>query len=296
MTTTTKVFVILVCLFALIFTPLAIQFAAREVNWRKAAEDARDIAETAYANERSLYGMAASEVSYYDTLLKAERANLANARARITELETELAKVNQKRNDLETGLQSMQTTVNVLTARADVEANRNKALTDARDAALENERLLQTQNIQMVDRVKELSAEVAILNQQTKQRAEELASFREENRKLRDELKLGQGGQIIQASTPGVVGLTPAAAIGPVSGDITEVKGPLATLNVGSASGVRQGMVMVVTRNGNYICDLEITANVSANEAVGRIMYEEPGRRIRVNDKAQDSTSFETRR
>jgi hypothetical protein len=296
LTTTTKVFVILVCLFALIFTPLAVQFVAREVNWRKAAEDARDQAETAYANERSMYGVAAAEVSYYDGLLKAERSNLATAQSRIAELERELDAVKQERNDLKTSDNRLLASVHLLTAQMDVETSRNKALYEAREKALKNERDLRTQNIQLTDRVKELSSEVIILDQQTKQRAEELASFREENRKLRDQLKLGQGGQVAVVATPTAVGVTPVAGAGPIAADITEVKGPLATLNVGSASGVRQGMVMVVTRSGNYVCDLEITSNVTANEAVGRIMYEEPGRRIRVNDKARDATSFETRR
>lgn len=296
MTTTTKVFVILVCLFALILTPLAVQFAAREVNWRAVALDARDQAETAYANERSAYGAAAAEASYYEDLLKAERENLASCQGRLAGLQRSLDDVTQKRNELDGSRESWARSATLLTAQMDVVSARNKELTDAKEKALARERELQTQNIQLTDRVKELSAEVAILDQQSKQRAEELASFREDNRKLRDQLKLGQAGQVTSTATPTAVGVTPAVAAGPVSGEVTEVKGTLVTLNVGSASSVREGMVMVVTRGNDYVCDLEVTGNVTANEAVGRIMYEEPGRRVRVNDKVQDSTSFEARR
>jgi len=36
--TTTKIFIVLVCLFAFLFTPMTIQFVARTHNWRKLAE------------------------------------------------------------------------------------------------------------------------------------------------------------------------------------------------------------------------------------------------------------------
>ncbi|MBI4580109.1 MAG: hypothetical protein HY718_10435 [Planctomycetes bacterium] len=295
MTTTTKVFVILVCLFALIFTPLAIQFAARSHNWKLTAENARDQAETAYANERSAYAVAAAEIEYYEDLLKTERGNLANAQLRIGELERELLKLREERDGLAASRDSWQNSAQLLTSQLNVELERNKNLSDAREKALARERELQTQNLQLADRVKELTAEVAILDQQAKQRVEELASFREENRKLREQLKLGQAGQVVATATPTAIAAAPLPT-GPISGEVSDVKGPLATINVGSSSGVREGMVMVVTRNGDYICDLEITGNVTPNESVGRVMYEEAGRRIRASDKIQDATSFETRR
>lgn len=295
MTTITKVFVILVCLFALIFTPLAIQFAARSHNWRAAAESFRDQAETAYASERSALAVAASEVEYYRKLLQTEQASLDETKKRVADLEQQLQKVTQASNEYAASRDNWERSATLLTNQLSVESERNNKLTEAREDALQRERELRTQNLQLADRVKDLTAEVAILDQQNKQRVQELAGFREENRKLRDQLKMGQAGQVASAATPTAQGVTPTAA-GPVSGEVTNVSGPLATLNVGSSSGVREGMVMVVTRSGNYICDLEVTSNVTPNEAVGRIMYEEPGRRLRVGDKIQDSTSFETRR
>jgi hypothetical protein len=295
LTTITKVFVILVCLFALIFTPLAIQFAARSHNWKATAESLRDQAETAYANERSAYAVAASEIEYYQDLLQAERASVEQANKRIGDLDQQLQKITQASNEYAASRDNWERSATLLTNQLTVESERNNKLTEAREEALRRERELRTQNLQLADRVKDLSAEVAILNQQNQQRVQELASFREENRKLRDSLKMGQGGQVVTTATPTALAAMPVAS-GPVSGEISNVNGPLATLNVGSASGVREGMVMVVTRSGNYICDLEVTSNVTPNEAVGRILYEEPGRRIRAGDRIQDATSFEARR
>jgi len=295
LTTITKVFVILVCLFALVFTPLAIQFAARSHNWQQVAESFRDQAQTAYANERSAYALAAAEVEYYEDLLRSERQSHADARARIAELERQQDQLTQKGNELQASQDSWSRSATLLSNQLAVESQRNKELAKAREDALSRERELQTQNLQLTDRVKDLSTEVAILDEQNKQRAEEIASHREENKKLREQLKLGQAGQVVTTATPTAVAATPVAA-GPVVGEVTDVSGPLATINVGSSSGVREGMVAVVTRGGNYVCDLEITSNVTPNEAVGRIMYEEPGRRIRAGDKVQDATSFETRR
>ncbi|HOA72862.1 MAG TPA: hypothetical protein PL151_07875 [Phycisphaerae bacterium] len=295
MTTITKVFVILVCLFALIFTPLAIQFAARSYNWKATSESLRDKLETAYANERSAYAVAASEIEYYQDLLQAERNSLQEARKRISDLEQQLQNVTQERNQYAASRDNWERSATLLTNQLAVESERNDKLAQAREDALARERELRTQNLQLADRVKDLTAEVAILDQQNRQRVQELASFREENQKLRDALKMGQGGQLTGTATPTALAAMPVAA-GPVTGEVSDVSGPLATLNIGSASGLRQGMILVVTRGGNYICDLEVTSNIGPNEAVGRIMYEEPGRRIRVGDKVQDATSFETRR
>jgi len=295
LTTITKVFVILVCLFALIFTPLAIQFAARSYNWKATSESLRDKLETAYANERSAYAVAASEIEYYQDLLQAERNSLQEARKRISDLEQQLQNVTQERNQYAASRDNWERSATLLTNQLAVESERNDKLAQAREDALARERELRTQNLQLADRVKDLTAEVAILDQQNRQRVQELASFREENQKLRDALKMGQGGQLTGTATPTALAAMPVAA-GPVTGEVSDVSGPLATLNIGSASGLRQGMILVVTRGGNYICDLEVTSNIGPNEAVGRIMYEEPGRRIRVGDKVQDATSFETRR
>lgn len=296
MTTITKVFVILVSLFALIFTPLAIQIVARSHNWRAAAESLRDEAETAYANERSGYAVAAAEIEYYRNQLQTERNSLLQAQRQVSELEQQLQKVTQESNQYAASRDNWERSATLLTNQLTVESERNDKLTQAREDALAHERELRTQNLQLADRVKDLSAEVAILDQQNKQRVQELASFREENRRLRDQLKLGEGGQLVTTATPTALAAM-APASGPVSGEVVDVSGSLATLNVGSASGVREGTVMVVTRSGSgYICDLEVTSNVTPNEAVARILYEESGRRLRVGDKVQDATSFETRR
>ena len=296
MTTITKVFVILVCLFALIFTPLAIQFAAREHNWKAVAQARDEEAQTAMAREQSEKSAAMAEAAYYSKLLESARQELTNAQSEIAKVKQDLDNVKQERNQLLASRDSWEHSAGLLTAQMNVQSTRNQELTDAREKSLSNERELQTQNIQLTDRVKELTAQVTILNQQSNQRAEELASFREENRKLRDSLKLGQAGQVVSATTPTAVGTTPVVASGPVAGEVTQVNGTMVTLNVGSASGIREGMTMVVTRGGNYICDIEMTKNINPNESVGRIMYEQPGRRIQVNDRVQDATSFEARR
>lgn len=295
MTTTTKIFVILVSLFALIFTPLAIQFAARTHDWRQAAENFRDQAETAYANERSAYAVAAAEVEYYRDLLKTERGNLANAQQRISDMERQGDQLKQERTELGSSRDNWEASARLLTSQLAVASDRNKILTDAQDSLLRREQELRSQNNQLVDRVKELSAQVAILDQQHKQKVEELAAFREENQKLRNQLKLGQAGQVmVPTATPAARAETPVAT-SPIVGQVTEVNGTLATINVGAASGVHEGMTMIVTRNGDYICDLEITSNVTPNEAVARIRFEDSGRRVRVQDRIMDEASFASR-
>ena len=86
------------------------------------------------------------------------------------------------------------------------------------------------------------------------------------------------------------------ALTSPVHGTITRVEGSLATLDVGSASGLSVGSQMVVLRDDDWICDLRITSQVTPQEAAGEVLLEAKDRRIRPGDKAQDAGSFEANR
>ena len=56
----------------------------------------------------------------------------------------------------------------------------------------------------------------------------------------------------------------------PIRGEITDIKGDMAQISVGSSSGVRKGMAFWITRGTNFLGKMEITV-VSPDEAVGRL-------------------------
>lgn len=294
MTTTAKVFVVLVCLFAFIFTPMAIQFAARTHNWRQTALDYRDLAESAYANERSVLAIAAAEIERYKKLRDEQRELLLDTQQSFDELQREMAALQEDYETLKSTRDSLQRSVALLTSQMEIESKQNAELAQAKEAALERERTLRMKEIALTKRINELTADLVVRSQQLKQKLAELSVYRDENEELRRALKIGSPGEVSVAGPTPLARAAAPVATSPIMGQITRVDGRRATINVGSASGVRPGMVMVVMRGDDYIADLEITEDITPNEAVGMIMHERD-RRVRAFDQVIDEASLERR-
>jgi len=291
LTTLTKVFVILVCLFAFIFTPMAIQFAARTHNWRETAQGWRELAESAYANERSVLAVATSEMQRYKDLRDEEHNRLLNAQQRLTELEANITDLTEERDQLAGSRDNWERSARLLTAQLQLESAQNAELQQAQEKSLKEELQLRADNIALSDRVRELTAQLVIRRQQLEQTLAEIASIREENTRLREQANIGRASERTAAGpTPSARAETPVAT-SPIRAEVVEVSGPRVTISAGGASGVKEGMVMVIRRGGDWIGDIEMT-NISPNESVGRIVNES-GKRVQQNDEVIDEASFE---
>lgn len=296
MTTTTKIFVILVCLFAFIFTPLAISFAARSYNWRELANDYRNELEIAYANQISAMAIAASEIERHTALHDKLYDRFLALQQKSDQLERRTADLIQERDRLERSQDDWETSARLLTAEMSVKTSHNKELNDAKEKALARERELQARNLQLNDRVKELSAQVVVLTQQLNQKLQEIVAYREENKQLRRASGLGQARGPLIASPESSARATTPAVTSPIYGTVTRVEGSLATLDVGSASGLSEGSQMVVLRGDDWVCDLRITSQITPQEAVGEVLFLAEDKRMRPGDKVQDQPSFEGNR
>jgi hypothetical protein len=74
------------------------------------------------------------------------------------------------------------------------------------------------------------------------------------------------------------------AAAGPkVEGSITAVKGNLASLNIGEASGVKKGMRFIIYRGPDFVANLDI-AHVDAASSAGVVV--DAQREVKQGDKA----------
>ncbi len=163
MTTTTKIFVILVCIFSFILTPLVIAYAAQKENWRKLANDTRAELNIAYASQQSALAILNAEEARYAALQKRDLDRYLDLQQQYARLQTELGDLSRERDELKRSRDAWTTSASLLTAEMAVKTAHNKELTDAKEAALSGERELQTRNLQLVDRVKELDAQKGIV-------------------------------------------------------------------------------------------------------------------------------------
>lgn len=273
MTTVTKIFVVLVCLFAFIFTPLAISFAARTHNWRAHAERLQDVAETALAHERSTIGTAASTIEHYKARYEQERQRAENTEQQFVDLQQQMASTTAQLAEAQRSRDSWENSARTLSARMEVIDNNNTQLVEDNQRLTQNEQELQSQLGQCEDDLADMSANNVILARYLKQRKEELAALRAEYDALRETTRFGKGSEAL-LSPPA----ESAQAVGPgarpaIRGQVVQVKANegLASINVGLTSGLQQGMRMVVVRDGKYICDLVMTDDINDTSAVGRI-------------------------
>ena len=249
MTTTTKIFVILVCLLSFLLTPLVISYAAQKENWRKLANDFRNELNIAYASQQSALAILGAETDRFTSLQKREQDRYLDLQQQYAQLQRQMGDLALERDQLARSRDDWETSARLLTAEMTVKTRHNQELTEGKESALARERELQARNLQLADRVKELDAQVPTA----------------------------------QPAAP--------AATSPIRGTVTRVQGSLATIDVGSTSGVRADMVMVVLRDGAYVCDLLITSQVTPTEAVGKVIVE-TDKRIRPGDKVEDAASF----
>ena len=294
MTTTTKIFVILVCLFAFIFTPMAIQFAAFSNDWRTLAMDYRDKAELYAAAQRNAYATMVSQ----NALFKSQRDDAYNllekAQRQLADLEKERDGDVRKIAKLERSEHSLQAATERLSAEMAIINTLNQELLDGKDELTRSEQEMRSRSHQLSDRVKELSTEIVVLKQQLYQ-AQEVAEFHsKENEQLRKSRQLPPRGDLLTGGLEAQAKPETPAGWVEIRGTVVEVDGNRATISVGSTSGLKPDMTMVVVRNSEYICDLVVTNEITPTEAVAMIQLT-GGKRIRRDDTIIDEHSFNSR-
>lgn len=290
MTTTTKVFVILVCLFAFIFTPMAIQFAGRTHNWRETAITNAEGWETALAQAQATEAIAKSQIMHYQSLRREDQLMIDDLKNQIQELETKLANATIESKRVAQERDSCLASLERTTAQGAILAAHNKNLVENKDALTESEAEVQARNALLTERVNELMNNLVILRQQLEKRNQEMAVCRQENEQLREDCGLGTAtGGFTSVSPQGNVQAAEPAVRSPIRGRVQEVQGDLVRVDVGSASGASEGMTLVIIRDGDYVGDIQITSEVSPNEAVGELtMTGAQGLRPKVGDVVVD--------
>lgn len=288
MSTLTKVFVVLLVVFSIAFTMSVISFVVQTTDWRQLASDYREEQQVIAAHMRNLSASHAAEKSaWLDVRQDLER--------RITSLESEKLDLGQQIAALGTDVAAATAEKKNDEALARKLAGELKVAQDGwteqhrqRNALEEQKTNLERRNLDLNERVSELTAQLLVVTQAQKQLEQQIHILRTENEKLAQGVPAPAAG--VAPAGPSLKGIAPLteAAVSPIRGRMLEVSGDLASVSVGSADGVESGMVFVIYRGSEYIGDLEVT-NVEPNQSAGRIT------RSRRAPQAGDSVADETR-
>ncbi len=273
MSTLSKVFTVLLVVFSVAFTSMTVSIVARTADWKETAERYEQHARVADTNLRNLIAASAAELATARDSVKAHLSQITQLQRRVQTLATELASL---RSDLakvsseKGGVDAMNR--GLLAQLQSAEAARAQYQTQ-RDGLERRNVDLERRSIDLNDRVNELTATVTVLREEKRQFEQQLHILQQENERLSTASRRPGSGELFESAAGlalhGIQARTPVSGT-PVRGHITEVDGELVTISVGSADGVKKGMVFVIHRNGEYVGDMIVSA-VDPNESAGRL-------------------------
>lgn len=268
MSTLTKVFVLLVSVLAILLSGIVATFVINTNNWKAIAEEQERLAKAAQVTAAVAEQAYARGIAKRDniiqmqnnTLRMQEAANAETQRQRETEAQSRALAENESftavalAQSLRETIQNMYAAQNAI--QADLDETHRKTLT-AQSQVVQLTRELNGERVQN-DQLKSIS----------RQRLEKIHELEDELTTKSQEVALKpkdwdeKGDQLSQV---------PVRESGvPIRGQITAVDNDLASISVGSASGVRKNMKFLVYRDNQYLGDLLVT-HVESGESAGRI-------------------------
>jgi hypothetical protein len=291
LSTLTKIAIVVLAVLVLLATPLFIQQAAVPQNWRENYNQLYQKLQTSEVNRQQLaLAEEAWRQSYLGEKTKREelmqqsqsdaeqnRITLANLRQDLAVRDSQLQQLTANYNGLKAELQKA----------VDFNAQQAKELKQVQtDLANAQDQLRQAR-----DKIQEDATQIELLTQSQRVAAAQLTEKEAELADIKREVsRTGAAGG---AGTPSVAAgaAKPVPAAGPrIEGTITAVKGDTASLNIGAASGIKQGMEFIIYRGPDFVAHLQISL-VNASTSAGVIVNAQ--RDVKQGDKATNKLGTE---
>jgi hypothetical protein len=291
LSTLTKIFIVLLVIFCIAFTMSSISFVAQTQDWRALAEGFEQEAQTSDTYLRNVLASSAAQMAMDRDAINAHIARIGELEKEREETLTRIAECQTQLGTARAEVTSLDGTVRLLAGELKVGQAGWAELRKHRDELVERNLELEKRNIDLNERVNEQTAQLLVLQQNVRQLEQQAHLLRQEGKRLsqyQQRAAEGEIGALAEAGPAAARPLTPAAA-SPIRGHITDVSGSLATISVGSADGVSEGMVFVIYRGLDYIGDMKIT-HIEPNQAAGRILRSKGT--PRVDDRVADEAVF----
>lgn len=294
MSTLTKVFTVLLVVFSIFFSAIVIQFSARTDKWRDVANEWKAKADGEAVKVKHLQTQIHVVLAQQQEKLTALQKEKIDAVAKLQTKTTEYADLQLRYNDLDTQMKTQQGVVANLTSQVDTQASELKRYTERNEVLQTAISDLTRINLDLNQRVKELSTNADTLDTQNKLLTQQNADMQQKIGELQQKLEVqGRSTQPVSFESPTAgdqVTARQGVRAAPIKGQITEVRGNVASISVGSAAGVIPGKTFTVYRvdgskGGEYLGSLVIE-EARPTESVG-LLSDVQGR-ISVNDRVAD--------
>ncbi len=296
MSTLTKVFTVLLVVLSIVFTVMTVSVVAQTANWRETALKYEENTRIADTNLRQMISASAAELASARDTIKSHLTKIGEVESQLQKNSSELAAMRADFTRVEAEKASAEAMNRGLLAQVEAarsaEAEFRKQLVDLEKRGIELER----RNIDLNDRVNEQTATIAVLVEQKRQYEQQLNILKEEADKLSNQAR--RSAQGVQTEDPAAAAMPNVRALttgGPsaIRGSVVEVEDNLVSISVGTADGVKKGMVFVIHRDNKYVGDLRIS-DVNPNRSAGRL--DRTAMVPSVGDSVTDSLAIKTPR
>jgi uncharacterized protein (DUF3084 family) len=283
LTTLTKVFIVVLAFCAVAFSMLVIAFASQTKNYYKEAQDNQ-----AWAKQEQMRSSLGESVGKVTVELYAKQVanleeELAKLRSETKDIAGQLAAINnqllaeQQKNASLTG-QLAQMTSMINTG----DAERKDIQTQLQNVRNDNS-ALRTDNLKLAETNQKLELQAQLYEQQIRLLKEQNFSLSDRVEQLRSRVQDAAEGKTSAATdkTASVSGTSDS----PIVGEITSIRDNLASLSIGSAQGVKDGMEFTIFRGDKYLGKLVIT-KVLPEQSAGEFTQKQC--EIQKGDKVTD--------
>lgn len=290
MNTITKVFVVLLTIFSIAFVMAVITHVGKEQEWRQLATDYRAQAMSAEAARNNLLAVSAAEKQ--GLAQKIEALNDANERqlGMLQRAEADRDAARAELASVQHEKAAQQITITKLTGQLELLTREAGQLRSQRNQLDQDYVELQKRNADLNDRNREFSIQNLTMAEQIRRFQQQLYAKEEEIERLQklSGVPPAERPMIVKQEMEKARPTAPPSGLA-IRGHIEELRGKLATISVGAADGVREGMTFVVYRGQQYLGDLVI-AHVEPNRSTGDLTIVEG--EVAVGDRVAEESVF----
>ncbi len=268
---------------------LVIQYTAQSTNYKKLADDWQ----SQFKQEQQLRMLGDSQQKVTEehltkvndgqqkelSKLRVEMTTMAN---QVSSLNNELLAERQKTASL-TG--QLNQSGNMISAG---DAERKQLQTQLESVRKDNSGL-RADNFKLAEDNQKLVLQRQLYEQEIRLLKEQNFSLSERLEKLRSRGHAAVSGQETPAATGDKAQPATESESSPILGQITDVRDSLASISIGSAQGVKNGMEFIIYRNGQYLGKLRVN-KVLPDQAAGELLQKQGN--IRPGDKVTDKFQF----
>ena len=289
MTTLTKVFIVVLAIFAIAFSMLVVQYTAQTTNYRKLSDENRRWALQEQSAREAADTKHKVVIAHFTKVISRLQSQIAQDNANLAKANMELANV---KNDLlaEQGkTASLMSQANQLTNMSNASGAERKQLQSQLLQVRKDNAALRTDNITLSKTNQKLGLQRQLYEKEIRLLKEQNFSLGERMEKLRGQLQTSASG--VPASSSPDATVKPVSGMGssPIIGEVTNVRDGLAEISVGGSHGVKSGMEFIVYRGSQYLGKLKIN-KVLADKSAGNLLQVQGN--IRPGDKVTDKFQF----